>query len=168
MFLLWNFSTSFVFLIWWQNGAILSSSLQVLHQPSDKIGITFCTASHKIFLILLSSVNILTLLFFLMMSAYGLLSLTVSYYLSGIWFLVLSLQAEFPANTNILYIDLPSAELIGSSNDETSLPGMVLNVKKPVTYIDQYGIKHWCVVTTFNFCIGRFNFICQIQLSVFV
>ncbi|XP_059627949.1 UTP--glucose-1-phosphate uridylyltransferase 3, chloroplastic [Cornus florida] len=55
-----------------------------------------------------------------------------------------SLQAEFPANTNILYVDLPSAELVGSSNDETSLPGMVLNIKKPITYVDQFGIQH-CV-----------------------
>ncbi|KAL7214746.1 hypothetical protein ACSBR1_027016 [Camellia fascicularis] len=55
-----------------------------------------------------------------------------------------SLQAEFPANTNILYVDLPSAELIGSSNSETSLPGMVLNRKKPITYMDQFGIQH-CV-----------------------
>ncbi|KAG8390128.1 hypothetical protein BUALT_Bualt01G0051300 [Buddleja alternifolia] len=55
-----------------------------------------------------------------------------------------SLQAEFPANTNILYVDLSSAELIGSSKNENSLPGMVLNVKKPITYMDQFGMKH-CV-----------------------
>ncbi|KZV39269.1 hypothetical protein F511_14570 [Dorcoceras hygrometricum] len=55
-----------------------------------------------------------------------------------------SVQAEFPANTNILYVDLPSAELIGSSKDESSLPGMVLNVKKPITYVDHFGMKH-CV-----------------------
>lgn len=55
-----------------------------------------------------------------------------------------SLQAEFPANTNILYVDLPSAELIGSSKDESSLPGMVLNVKKPIAYVDNFGMKH-CV-----------------------
>ncbi|XP_011084881.1 UTP--glucose-1-phosphate uridylyltransferase 3, chloroplastic isoform X2 [Sesamum indicum] len=54
------------------------------------------------------------------------------------------LQADFPANTNILYVDLPSAELIGSSKSESSLPGMVLNVKKPITYMDQFGMKH-CV-----------------------
>ncbi|KAL8520290.1 hypothetical protein ACS0TY_011002 [Phlomoides rotata] len=53
-----------------------------------------------------------------------------------------SLQAEFPANTNILYVDLASAEHIGSSKTESSLPGMVLNVKKPITYIDQFGMKH--------------------------
>ncbi|CAN4102407.1 unnamed protein product [Withania somnifera] len=53
-----------------------------------------------------------------------------------------SLQDEFPANTNILYVDLPSAELVASSNDETSLPGMVLNVKKAITFMDQFGIKH--------------------------
>ncbi|KAL6977499.1 UTP--glucose-1-phosphate uridylyltransferase 3, chloroplastic [Sarracenia purpurea var. burkii] len=52
------------------------------------------------------------------------------------------LQVEFPANTNILYVDLPSAELIGSSNNETSLPGLVLNTKKQITYVDQYGIQH--------------------------
>ncbi|XP_004240914.1 UTP--glucose-1-phosphate uridylyltransferase 3, chloroplastic [Solanum lycopersicum] len=53
-----------------------------------------------------------------------------------------SLQDEFPANTNILYVDLPSAELVASSNDETSLPGMVLNVKKEITFVDQFGSKH--------------------------
>ncbi|XP_031109281.1 UTP--glucose-1-phosphate uridylyltransferase 3, chloroplastic [Ipomoea triloba] len=53
-----------------------------------------------------------------------------------------SLQAEFPANTNILYIDLPSAENVGSSKDEKCLPGMVLNVKKPITYRDQFGTNH--------------------------
>lgn len=52
-----------------------------------------------------------------------------------------SLQAEFPANTNILYVDLPSAELIASRKNETSLPGMVLNTKKPITYVDQFGIQ---------------------------
>ncbi|KAK0592486.1 hypothetical protein LWI29_020045 [Acer saccharum] len=53
-----------------------------------------------------------------------------------------SLQAEFPANTNILYVDLPSVELIGSSNSEKSLPGMVLNAKKPIVYADQFGDYH--------------------------
>ncbi|KAH1160451.1 hypothetical protein AAZX31_11G235800 [Glycine max] len=52
------------------------------------------------------------------------------------------LQAEFPANTNILYIDLPSAELVGSSKSETSLPGMVLNTRKPIVYTDQFGRHH--------------------------
>ncbi|KAJ8557624.1 hypothetical protein K7X08_003249 [Anisodus acutangulus] len=55
---------------------------------------------------------------------------------------LLSLQDEFPANTNILYVDLPSAELVASSNDETSLPGMVLNVKKAITFVDQFGSNH--------------------------
>ncbi|WVZ07802.1 hypothetical protein V8G54_021148 [Vigna mungo] len=53
-----------------------------------------------------------------------------------------SLQAEFPANTNILYVDLPSAELIGSSKSGNSLPGMVLNTKKPIVYTDQFGRCH--------------------------
>ncbi|KAL3523999.1 hypothetical protein ACH5RR_016833 [Cinchona calisaya] len=55
-----------------------------------------------------------------------------------------SLEIDFPANTNIMYVDLPSAELVGSSKDKTSLPGMVLNVKKPVKYVDQFGMSH-CV-----------------------
>ncbi|CAN6587679.1 unnamed protein product [Malus baccata var. baccata] len=52
------------------------------------------------------------------------------------------LQAEFPANTNILYVDLPSAESVGSSKSGNSLPGMVLNVKKPITFVDQFGKQH--------------------------
>ncbi|TKY47567.1 hypothetical protein E2542_SST29627 [Spatholobus suberectus] len=53
-----------------------------------------------------------------------------------------SLQAEFPANTNILYVDLPSAEIVGSSKSENSLPGMVLNTRKPIVYTDQFGRHH--------------------------
>ncbi|KAF3494442.1 hypothetical protein DY000_02056348 [Brassica cretica] len=52
------------------------------------------------------------------------------------------LQADFPANTNILYIDLHSAESIGSSSNVKSLPNMVLNTKKRIEYIDQYGDYH--------------------------
>ncbi|XP_061376575.1 UTP--glucose-1-phosphate uridylyltransferase 3, chloroplastic [Gastrolobium bilobum] len=53
-----------------------------------------------------------------------------------------SLQADFPANTNILYVDLPSAELVGSSRNENSLPGMVINTRKPIVYVDQFGRRH--------------------------
>ncbi|GAB4827621.1 UTP--glucose-1-phosphate uridylyltransferase 3, chloroplastic [Ancistrocladus abbreviatus] len=53
-----------------------------------------------------------------------------------------SLQAEFPANTNILYVDLQSVEEVASSNDRTSLPGMVLNIKKPIVYTDHFGATH--------------------------
>lgn len=53
-----------------------------------------------------------------------------------------SLQAKFPANTNILYVDLHSAELVGSSNNQNSLPGMVLNMKKPVVFADYFGRAH--------------------------
>ncbi|CAI9091754.1 OLC1v1026860C2 [Oldenlandia corymbosa var. corymbosa] len=55
-----------------------------------------------------------------------------------------SLEADFPANTNILYVDLQSAEMVASSDSEASLPGMVLNVKKPVKYVDQFGMTR-CV-----------------------
>ncbi|KAL4620819.1 hypothetical protein ACB092_06G183700 [Castanea dentata] len=53
-----------------------------------------------------------------------------------------SLQENFSANTNILYVDLASAELVGSSKNENSLPGMVLNTKKPVVYEDAFGNRH--------------------------
>ncbi|XVE99805.1 hypothetical protein REPUB_Repub03eG0232900 [Reevesia pubescens] len=53
-----------------------------------------------------------------------------------------SLQAEFPANTNILYVDLPSAELVGSTRSERSLPGIVLNTKKSIVYTDYFGNWH--------------------------
>ncbi|KAH9767199.1 UTP--glucose-1-phosphate uridylyltransferase 3 [Citrus sinensis] len=51
-------------------------------------------------------------------------------------------KADFPANTNILYVDLASAELVGSSENERSLPGMVLNTKKPIVYMDNFGDTH--------------------------
>lgn len=60
--------------------------------------------------------------------------------------LCLSLQADFPANTNILYVDLASAELVGSSENERSLPGMVLNTKKPIVYMDNFGDAHRYIV----------------------
>lgn len=53
-----------------------------------------------------------------------------------------SLLAEFPANTNILYVDLHSVEQIASRNDDTSLPGLVLNTKKQIEYVDHLGIRH--------------------------
>ncbi|KAB2598354.1 hypothetical protein D8674_001274 [Pyrus ussuriensis x Pyrus communis] len=71
------------------------------------------------------------------------------------------LQAEFPANTNILYVDLPSAESVGSSNSENSLPGMVLNVKKPITFIDQFGKQHRYFLKTLNVSGGRLE--CTMQ-----
>ncbi|PIA32431.1 hypothetical protein AQUCO_04500200v1 [Aquilegia coerulea] len=51
-------------------------------------------------------------------------------------------QAEFPANTNILYIDLAAAEKIGASDNASCLPGLVLNLKKSITYVDHLGIQH--------------------------
>ncbi|KAK8508246.1 hypothetical protein V6N13_055689 [Hibiscus sabdariffa] len=53
-----------------------------------------------------------------------------------------SLQAEFPANTNILYVDLHSAELVGSARSERSLPGIVFNTKKTIAYTDYFGNRH--------------------------
>ena len=61
-------------------------------------------------------------------------------------FICCSLQESFPANTNILYVDLHSVESVMSSNSEKSLPGMVLNLKKPVAYFDQFGRKHRYII----------------------
>ncbi|XP_073009831.1 UTP--glucose-1-phosphate uridylyltransferase 3, chloroplastic [Typha latifolia] len=52
-----------------------------------------------------------------------------------------SLQEDFPANTNILYVDLHAAEKVGSSQNAMSLPGMVLNLKKAVSYVDHLGFE---------------------------
>ncbi|KAJ8764174.1 hypothetical protein K2173_005094 [Erythroxylum novogranatense] len=49
------------------------------------------------------------------------------------------LQSEFPANTNILYVDLHAVEEVASSDNEKCLPGMVLNAKKPISYVDHFG-----------------------------
>ena len=59
-----------------------------------------------------------------------------------------SLQEKFSANTNILYVDLASAELVGSSKNENSLPGMVLNTKKPVVYEDAFGNRHRYILSS--------------------
>ncbi|XP_065871115.1 UTP--glucose-1-phosphate uridylyltransferase 3, chloroplastic [Euphorbia lathyris] len=53
-----------------------------------------------------------------------------------------SLQAEFPANTNILYVDLTAVESIASSSSTKCLPGMVLNTKKLIAYKDSIGNCH--------------------------
>ncbi|KAF3786957.1 hypothetical protein EJ110_NYTH24223 [Nymphaea thermarum] len=52
------------------------------------------------------------------------------------------LQANFPANTNILYIDLTSVEKIVSSERSACLPGLVLNLKKRISFRDHLGFLH--------------------------
>lgn len=52
------------------------------------------------------------------------------------------MQAQYPANTNVLYVDLPSVEKIASSQSHRSLPGMILNLKKPIVYKDYLGVTH--------------------------
>lgn len=52
------------------------------------------------------------------------------------------MQAQYPANTNVLYVDLPSVEKIASSQSPRSLPGMILNLKKPIVYKDYLGVTH--------------------------
>lgn len=53
-----------------------------------------------------------------------------------------SMQAQYPANTNVLYVDLPSVEKIASAQSSDSLPGMILNLKKPIVYKDYLGATH--------------------------
>ncbi|XP_044977828.1 UTP--glucose-1-phosphate uridylyltransferase 3, chloroplastic [Hordeum vulgare subsp. vulgare] len=52
-----------------------------------------------------------------------------------------SLQASYPANTNILYVDLQAAQEVGSSKNASCLPGIVLNLKKAVSYVDHMGFE---------------------------
>lgn len=61
-------------------------------------------------------------------------------------FICCSLQESLPANTNILYVDLHSVEKVVLTNSEKSLPGMVLNLKKPVAYFDQFGRRHRYII----------------------
>ncbi|KAL6609811.1 hypothetical protein ACP70R_039780 [Stipagrostis hirtigluma subsp. patula] len=53
-----------------------------------------------------------------------------------------SLQGSYPANTNILYVDLQAVEEIGSRKNASCLPGMVLNLKKAVSYVDHLGFEY--------------------------
>lgn len=53
-----------------------------------------------------------------------------------------SMQAQYPANTNVLYVDLPAVEQIASVQSSASLPGMILNLKKPINFEDYTGASH--------------------------
>lgn len=53
-----------------------------------------------------------------------------------------SLEAQYPANTNVLYVDLAAVERIASSRTAASLPGIIMNLKKPTVFYDQHGLKH--------------------------
>ncbi|XP_012699951.2 UTP--glucose-1-phosphate uridylyltransferase 3, chloroplastic isoform X1 [Setaria italica] len=52
-----------------------------------------------------------------------------------------SSQVSYPANTNILYVDLQAVEEVGSRKNASCLPGMVLNLKKSVSYVDHLGFE---------------------------
>ncbi|KAG2626888.1 hypothetical protein PVAP13_3KG484372 [Panicum virgatum] len=52
-----------------------------------------------------------------------------------------SSQVSYPANTNILYVDLQAVEEVGSCKNASCLPGMVLNLKKAVSYVDHLGFE---------------------------
>ncbi|KAG2618678.1 UTP--glucose-1-phosphate uridylyltransferase 3, chloroplastic-like [Panicum virgatum] len=52
-----------------------------------------------------------------------------------------SSQVSYPANTNILYVDLQAVEEVGSRKNASCLPGMVLNLKKAVSYVDHLGFE---------------------------
>ncbi|KAF8719511.1 hypothetical protein HU200_024236 [Digitaria exilis] len=52
-----------------------------------------------------------------------------------------SSQVSYPANTNILYVDLQAVEQVGSRKNASCLPGMVLNLKKAVSYVNHLGLQ---------------------------
>lgn len=55
-----------------------------------------------------------------------------------------SLQSPFPANTNVLYVDLAAVEAVASSSREATLPGLIMNLTKAVKYADYRGVNHRC------------------------
>ena len=55
-----------------------------------------------------------------------------------------SLQSPFPANTNVLYVDLAAVEAAASSSREATLPGLIMNLTKAVKYADYRGVNHRC------------------------
>uniref|UniRef100_A0ACD5T9R2 Uncharacterized protein n=1 Tax=Avena sativa TaxID=4498 RepID=A0ACD5T9R2_AVESA len=52
-----------------------------------------------------------------------------------------SLQSSYPANTNIMYVDLQAVEEVGSRRNASCLPGMVMNLKKAISYVDHLGFE---------------------------
>ena len=69
-------------------------------------------------------------------------NLAISYQLFyHICFSKFSSQVSFPANTNILYVDLQAVEEVGSRKNASCLPGMVLNLKKAVSYVNHLGFE---------------------------
>lgn len=58
-----------------------------------------------------------------------------------ICFCEFSSQVSFPANTNILYVDLQAVQEVGSRKNASCLPGMVLNLKKAVSYPNHLGFE---------------------------
>lgn len=53
-----------------------------------------------------------------------------------------SLQSQFPANTNVLYVDLESVKHAASTDSKAALPGLIMNLKKPVKFVDNLGRMH--------------------------
>jgi len=51
------------------------------------------------------------------------------------------LQASYPANTNIMYVDLEAVKEVGSRRNASCLPGMVMNLKKAISYVDHLGFE---------------------------
>lgn len=53
-----------------------------------------------------------------------------------------SMEAQYPANTNVLFVDLAAVEKLASCQSRESLPGMILNLKKPAVFEDYLGKQH--------------------------
>ncbi|GJM88851.1 hypothetical protein PR202_ga05423 [Eleusine coracana subsp. coracana] len=66
---------------------------------------------------------------------------TFCHLVTPVYFSEFSSQVSYPANTNILYVDLQAVEEIGSCKNASCLPGMVLNLKKAVSYVDHFGFE---------------------------
>eukprot|EP00850_Spirogloea_muscicola_P007041 SM000034S12795 [mRNA] locus=s34:807597:812161:+ [translate_table: standard] len=53
-----------------------------------------------------------------------------------------SMQSQYPANTNVLYVDLEAVERVATSKGPAALPGLIMNLKKQIKFQDQFGRKH--------------------------
>ena len=54
----------------------------------------------------------------------------------------IGMQTQYPANTNISYVDWPIVEQLGSNKTAASLPAMILNQRNFITYEVYLGVKH--------------------------
>jgi hypothetical protein len=67
-------------------------------------------------------------------------------------------RSQYPANTNVLYVDLGAAHRVAASEGRAALPGMIINLKKTVEYKDHLGrMQRWACASLGNSCCFLHN-----------